>query len=785
MILKMFSYKLPFPLIDLHDPEEKKEEKLTGEIKKDNTNNEDASLKIPNSITNINPSISENKEDDTHTSGTFLELNEKQKKENETNKLKPTFNDKDLEANVYITLTETPTNLMYFAPSMKYYKDKVDDKQEKKKEEVFKNFKEKRRNKESFADRGAQTVNRFLRNQIVSTSSTVDQDSNTHEEKDVSALKWNIVDSINENRSKKEDDSRTFQKALEKRIKKELTEKVRTIEINPEESYSMHKSQASETTYSIADMKFSQSLISSRRPGRGSQNVTVKESEDKSMIDQSKGGHSSPSSSALKKDGTTNDQASKLVSQVPKQEKGDLTMALPSSIINPLRYVERLLSQNQFLYRQIAYKNYPISPDQNLPKKEMRNDVLGGYDMGSSGNDEEKLSYQEKILQKEIEFVQNKDDEPNIKPLFRFSGHKILNDGSKYIVHTLDWNPYNKDLLAAGYGDPDIDSKKEGLLCFWTLKNPLHPERVIKTPRGITSCNFSNKNPYYIVASDYAGEIMIYDLRVNSSKPIADSTEIKEKHTDIVWEAKWIEKPNDKNEMIASISSDGKVKEWYLKKGLEVSDLMRMKKNISFQDKSVSPFAKHHAHKDGAKESLVFREANGLSFDFPKNDNTIYYISLEECTMHRCRISYKDQYTDTYTGHQGPVYKVRCNPFEPTVLLSCSYDWTIKIWNSKIHNPLMTCHSMKTASQVNDIEWSPFTSTIFGGVFDDGRIEIWDLARQNIEPILTYKSSETQKLNVPIKSIKFSRSSQVVACGDADFDIDIFRLYNLKHVEVR
>ena len=92
--------------------------------------------------------------------------------------------------------------------------------------------------------------------------------------------------------------------------------------------------------------------------------------------------------------------------------------------------------------------------------------------------------------------------------------------------------------------------------------------------------NFSNKNPNYIVASDYAGEIMIYDLRVNSNKPIADSTEIKDKHTDIVWECKWIERPNDKNEMIVSISSDGKVKEWSLKKGLEVSDLMKMKKKI-------------------------------------------------------------------------------------------------------------------------------------------------------------------------------------------------------------
>ena len=55
---------------------------------------------------------------------------------------------------------------------------------------------------------------------------------------------------------------------------------------------------------------------------------------------------------------------------------------------------------------------------------------------------------------------------------------------------------------------------------------------------------------------------MIFDLRNNTNKPIADSSEVKDKHTDIEWECKWIEWPNDKNEIIITTSSDGKVKEW-------------------------------------------------------------------------------------------------------------------------------------------------------------------------------------------------------------------------------
>lgn len=307
-----------------------------------------------------------------------------------------------------------------------------------------------------------------------------------------------------------------------------------------------------------------------------------------------------------------------------------LDEALPNSLIYPLKFVERLLSQNKFHAGQIAYKNYPTIENEQKKNQNNRKSMIDPLNLMAAAEQKDEENEGEEEKKKEDEFVV-KGEKPDIRFLFRFDGKGVL-ENKKYIVHCLDWNPYNKDLLAAAYGDPDIDSKSPGFLLFWTLKNPLNPERVIQTPRGITSCHFSNKNPYYIVCSDYAGEIMIYDLRNSNNKPIADSTELKDKHTDIVWEVKWVERPNDKNEMIVSISSDGKVKEWSLKKGLEVTDLMKMKKNISFPDKNISPFLKYDRV---IKESLIFRDANGLSFDFPKNDTTVYYISLEECTIHR------------------------------------------------------------------------------------------------------------------------------------------------------
>ena len=133
---------------------------------------------------------------------------------------------------------------------------------------------------------------------------------------------------------------------------------------------------------------------------------------------------------------------------------------VPITMNNPLKFVERLLSQNKFHFRQIAYKNYPISMDEFTSKPE--DNKMAAFNPNFIGNDntaDENANFEQEKMRNEIELVTIRDDKPDMKFLFRFSGKRII-EGSKYLVHSLDWNPYNKDLLAAGYGDPDIDSKK-------------------------------------------------------------------------------------------------------------------------------------------------------------------------------------------------------------------------------------------------------------------------------------------------------------------------------------
>ncbi len=109
----------------------------------------------------------------------------------------------------------------------------------------------------------------------------------------VNALSWNIADAVNEERNKKDDEGKIFQKKLEKKIKKELKKKLVNTEfmINIEESM-MQKSGNMSESYSIMDTKLSSSIQSNRRPKPRlniNTNSNMKESQDKSFnnIDKS------------------------------------------------------------------------------------------------------------------------------------------------------------------------------------------------------------------------------------------------------------------------------------------------------------------------------------------------------------------------------------------------------------------------------------------------------------------------------------------------------------------
>ena len=111
--------------------------------------------------------------------------------------------------------------------------------------------------------------------------------------------------------------------------------------------------------------------------------------------------------------------------------------------------------------------------------------------------------------------------------------------------------------------------------------------------------------------------------------------------------------------------------------------------------------------------------AGGCCFDFNPTSEHLFIVGTEEGRIHKCSKAYSGQYLMTYEGHHMAVYAVKWNPYHPRVFLSCSADWTVKIWDHNIPVPVMT---FDLANAVGDIAWAPYSSTVFAAATSDGKV---------------------------------------------------------------
>ncbi len=102
-------------------------------------------------------------------------------------------------------------------------------------------------------------------------------------------------------------------------------------------------------------------------------------------------------------------------------------------------------------------------------------------------------------------------------------------------------------------------------------------------------------------------------------------------------------------------------------------------------------------------------------------------MGTEDGNIHKCSCSYNEQYLESYVAHTGPVHKVAYSPFQSGLFLSCSADWTVKLWRDE--NPEKPLLSFDTnTSYVSDVCWSSTNSTCFAAVSGGNTLEVWDLS---------------------------------------------------------
>jgi len=130
---------------------------------------------------------------------------------------------------------------------------------------------------------------------------------------------------------------------------------------------------------------------------------------------------------------------------------------------------------------------------------------------------------------------------------------------------------------------------------------------------------------------------------------------------------------------------------------------------------------------DQRKEVFLYGLAGGMCFDFNKANDSLFLVGTEEGYIHLCNTAFTSQYMETYKDHYLAVYAVKWNEYHPKTFLSCSADWTIKLWITGMKRPIK---SFDLGNSVGDIAWAPYSSTVFSAVTSEGRLYVYDLNQQ-------------------------------------------------------
>ena len=290
----------------------------------------------------------------------------------------------------------------------------------------------------------------------------------------------------------------------------------------------------------------------------------------------------------------------------------------------------------------------------------------------------------------------------SLLPLWHFKTERT----KRKQVTTICWNPNYPDLFAVACGSYDFMRQGSGMVCCFSLKNTSHPEYIFSTDSGAMCLDFHQHHHSLLAVGCYDGTVLVYDVRSKINRPIYSSSIRTGKHTDPVWQVHWQLEDLAKELNFFSISSDGQVASWIMSKNeLKMEPVMQLKLVATARD--------------DPDEVNLSGLAGGCCFDFNRHNEHLFIVGTEEGKIHKCSKAYSGQYLETYQGHHMAVYTVKWNPFHPRVFISCSADWTVKIWDHQTSTPIL---SFDLNNAVGDVAWAPYSSTVFAAVTSDGKV---------------------------------------------------------------
>ncbi|KAJ3437306.1 histone-binding protein msi1 [Anaeramoeba flamelloides] len=191
----------------------------------------------------------------------------------------------------------------------------------------------------------------------------------------------------------------------------------------------------------------------------------------------------------------------------------------------------------------------------------------------------------------------------------------------------------------------------------------------------------------------------------------------------------------------------------------------------------------------GGQNQLPFKKVFKESFDKeihraihqPGNPHVIAAIQ-ESGNIIIIQANYTDENFDgqrttiTTRGHDQEGYGLSWNPNNPAQLLSAAYDNKIFLWDAFESNTQLQKVQIfqDHHKEVEDVEWSPFHSNVFGSVSDDKTLKLFDIRSKKCTRDIIAHSEE-------INSISFNPFNEhILITGSSDTIVGLWDLRNTK-----
>lgn len=127
-----------------------------------------------------------------------------------------------------------------------------------------------------------------------------------------------------------------------------------------------------------------------------------------------------------------------------------------------------------------------------------------------------------------------------------------------------------------------------------------------------------------------------------------------------------------------------------------------------------------------------------------------------------------------FDEHNGPISGLSVNPPSEYdalngLVLTSSYDWTVKLWSPDAKESLRTFES--SDDYIYDVSWHPTNPSIFTTVNNEGCLELFDLTR-NLELPIAQEKVGRNGLN----TCHWNNEGSAVVTGDSAGNLNLYVL---------